>query len=91
MVKTFCQALVAVLGASGAGLISASGTGSLSTAALASLLSILTSIGSVIAPLGTPLSPSLVNTFPELYPRPRMCEICIPLTVANPISDRRLP
>lgn len=49
-VKTFAQALVAVLSASGLGLLNAPWLTALSTAGMAALLSVLTSVAS--APLG---------------------------------------
>jgi hypothetical protein len=48
--KTFCQALVAVLGAGSVGLLNVPWVTALSTAGMAALLSLLTSVGS--APLG---------------------------------------
>jgi hypothetical protein len=65
--KTFCQTLVAVLGAGSVGLLNAAWTTSLSTAGMAALLSVLTSAGS--APLGKPGSPSLVPPQREATPR----------------------
>ncbi|WP_199441987.1 holin [Umezawaea beigongshangensis] len=61
-VKTFAQTLAAVLGAGGLGLLTAPWSTALSTAGLAALLSLLTSIGS--EPVGQPDSPSV------LAPRP---------------------
>lgn len=69
--KTFCQTLVVVLGAGRVGLMSASWVLSLSLGAAAAALSLLTSVGSRLAPIGTPMSPSLVDTFPETYARAR--------------------
>ena len=63
--KTFCQTLVAVLGAGSVGLLNADWTTSLSTAGMAALLSVLTSIGST--PVGKPGSPSLVGA---IQPQP---------------------
>ncbi|MEV6610395.1 MULTISPECIES: holin [unclassified Kutzneria] len=65
--KTFCQTLVAVLGAGSVGLLNAAWTTSLSTAGMAALLSVLTSVGS--APLGKPGSPSLLPPQREATPR----------------------
>lgn len=45
-VKTFAQALAAILVASGAGLLDADWTGALSAAGMAALISALTSLGS---------------------------------------------
>jgi Putative lactococcus lactis phage r1t holin len=63
--KTFCQTLVAILGAGSVGLLNADWTTSLSTAGMAALLSVLTSVGSV--PVGRPGSPSLVGA---IQPQP---------------------
>jgi hypothetical protein len=57
-VKTFCQALVAVLGAGSVGLLNVPWLTSLSTAGMAAVLSLLTSVGS--APLGKPGEASLL-------------------------------
>lgn len=57
-VKTFAQTLAAVLVASGTGLLDTDWIASLSTAAMASLLSLLTSIGSGAVTGG---GPSLTN------------------------------
>lgn len=57
-VKTFCQSLVAVLGAGSVGLLNVPWLTSVSTAGLAALLSVLTSVGS--SPLGKPDSPTLL-------------------------------
>ena len=66
--KTFCQTLVAVLGAGSVGLLNADWTTSLSTAGMAALLSVLTSVGSV--PVGKPGSPSLVGAIqPQATPK----------------------
>jgi Putative lactococcus lactis phage r1t holin len=58
-VKTFAQTLAAVLGAGGIGLIDAAWLTALSTAAVASLVSLLTSVAS--APIGRPNDPSLLS------------------------------
>ncbi|GAA3439960.1 holin [Kutzneria kofuensis] len=65
--KTFCQALVAVLGAGSVGLLNAPWSTSLSTAGMAALLSVLTSVGS--APLGKPGTPSLVPPVHQATPK----------------------
>ena len=57
-VKTFAQSLAAVLGAGGAGLLTADWKGALSAAGLAAVISVLTSIGS--ANIGPQDSPSVV-------------------------------
>lgn len=57
-VKTFAQTLVAILGANSFGLLTAPWTMALSTAGMATLLSVLTSIAS--APIGDPGTPSLL-------------------------------
>jgi hypothetical protein len=57
--KTFCQTLVAVLGAGSVGLLNADWITSLSTAGMAALLSVLTSVGST--PVGKSGTPSLVG------------------------------
>jgi hypothetical protein len=61
-VKTFAQTLAALLGAGGLGLLTAPWTNALSTAGLAALLSVLTSIGS--EPVGQHDSPSLLAQRP---------------------------
>ena len=66
-VKTFCQSLVAVLGAGSVGLLNVPWVTSLSTAGLAALLSLLTSVGS--SPLGKPDTASLVPV--ERQPTPK--------------------
>ena len=58
-VKTFAQTLAAVLGAGGIGLIDAPWLTALSTAAVALLVSLLTSVAS--APIGRPNDPSLLS------------------------------
>ena len=61
-VKTFAQALAAVLVAGGAGLLSADWRNALSVAGMAALVSVLTSVASVrIGPAG---SPSVVGEGP---------------------------
>jgi hypothetical protein len=65
--KTFCQTLVAVLGAGSVGLLNAAWVTSLSTAGMAALLSVLTSLGSV--PLGKPDSPSLLPAEHQATPK----------------------
>jgi hypothetical protein len=57
-VKTFAQSLVAIFSAAGVGLLTAPWTTALSTAGMAALLSVLTSMAS--AQVGEPNSPSLV-------------------------------
>lgn len=59
-VKTFCQTLVAVLGAGALDLLSVPWLPAISTAGMAALLSVLTSVGS--APWGDAKTPSLVST-----------------------------
>jgi hypothetical protein len=61
-VKTFAQALAAVLVASGVGILAADWTTALSTAAMATLVSVLTSVSS--AGFGPRNSPSLVSANP---------------------------
>lgn len=58
-IKTFCQALAATLTAGAVDVISVPWVGALSTAAMAALLSVLTSIGS--AGFGNRDTPSLVT------------------------------
>jgi|SoiMethySBSTD1v2_1073268.scaffolds.fasta_scaffold2491907_1 r1t holin len=62
-VKTFAQALAAVLAASGVGLLSADWKVALSTAGMATVVSVLTSVAS--SGVGPANSPSLVPTSPE--------------------------
>ena len=59
-IKTFCQALVAVLTAGATGLMSVPWLSAIDMAGLAALLSVLTSVGS--APWGDPSTPSLTKT-----------------------------
>lgn len=57
--KTFAQSLVAILSATGVGLLTTPWTTALSTAAMAALLSALTSMAS--APVGEPDTPNLLS------------------------------
>ncbi|MGH3812106.1 MAG: holin [Pseudonocardiaceae bacterium] len=57
-VKTFAQSLVAILSATGVGLLTAPWSTALSTAGMAALLSVLTSMAS--APVGESDTPSLL-------------------------------
>ena len=61
-VKTFAQALAAVLLTGGAGLLTADWTTALSTAGMAAVISILTSVASLR--IGPPDSPSVVAAGP---------------------------
>lgn len=61
-IKTFAQSLVAILSASGIGLLTVGWGPALSTAGAAALLSVLTSLTS--APVGEPNSPSLLPASP---------------------------
>jgi Putative lactococcus lactis phage r1t holin len=61
-VKTFAQALAAVLVASGVGILSADWKTALSTAGMATLVSVLTSVAS--SGIGPSNSPSLVSANP---------------------------
>jgi hypothetical protein len=63
-VKTFAQALVAVLGAGATNLIEVPWGGALAAAGFAALLSVLTSVAS--APWGDPATPSLVTEEPDV-------------------------
>ncbi len=56
--KTFAQSLAAVLAGNGVGLLTVPWSATLSTAAIAAALSVLTSMAS--APVGEPNSPSLL-------------------------------
>jgi hypothetical protein len=76
--KTFAQTLAAVLGAGGIGLIDAAWLTALSTAAVASLVSLLTSAAS--APIGRPNDPSLLPTAAQ---RPAMGDRTGALEVAG--------
>jgi hypothetical protein len=58
-VKTFAQSLVAILSATGVGLLTAPWTTALCTAGMAALLSVLTSMAS--APVGEPDTPNLLS------------------------------
>jgi len=57
-VKTFCQTLVALFWAGGIGILNAPWTMALSTAGMAAVLSVLSSVGSTR--VGTPDDPSAV-------------------------------
>lgn len=59
-IKTFAQSLLAVLGANGIGLLTAPWITALSTAGMAALLSVLTSVTS--EPVGQRGSPSVLPT-----------------------------
>ena len=63
-VKTFAQSLLAIFSATGVGLLTVPWAASLSTAGIAAVLSVLTSIAS--APVGEPNSPSLLPVGPRL-------------------------
>ncbi len=65
-VKSFAQSLVALLGVGGLGLLDAPWPTLLSTAGMASLLSVLTSIAS--ERVGPDHDPSLVSTTPAAKP-----------------------
>ena len=52
--KTFCQSLLAVLGVGGLGVLDVDWLGALSVAAVATLASLLTSIGNADFTAGTP-------------------------------------
>ena len=65
-VKTFAQALAAVLVTSGATLLSAGWKVALATAGMAALVSVLTSVASLR--VGPPDSPSMVRTGPPAPP-----------------------
>lgn len=69
-VKTFAQSLLAVLGVSGIGLLTAPWTTALSTAGMAAILSVLMSVAS--EPLGEHNTPSVLpsdTTAPRSAPR----------------------
>lgn len=57
--KTFAQSLLAIVSATGVGLLTAPWTTALSTAGMAAVLSVLTSMAS--APVGEPHTPSLLS------------------------------
>lgn len=61
-VKTFAQSLVAILSATGVGFLTAQWTTALSTAGMAAVLSVLTSMSS--GPVGEPNTPSLLPSAP---------------------------
>lgn len=65
-VKTFAQSLVAILSATGVGLLTAPWSTALSTAAMAALLSVLTSMAS--APVGESGTPNLLPAAPAPPP-----------------------
>jgi hypothetical protein len=67
-VKTFAQALAAVLVASGAGVLSADWKAALSTAGMATVVSVLTSVAS--SRFGPNDSPSVVDGEPPTAPAP---------------------
>ncbi|MGH2394679.1 MAG: holin [Candidatus Limnocylindria bacterium] len=65
-IKTFAQSLVAILSATGVGLLTAPWSTALSTAGMAALLSMLTSMAS--APVGESDTPSLLPAAPASLP-----------------------
>ncbi|MGH3799730.1 MAG: holin [Pseudonocardiaceae bacterium] len=65
-IKTFAQTLVAILSATSVGLLTAPWITALSTAGMAAVLSVLTSMAS--APVGEPNSPSLLPPAPTSPP-----------------------
>ncbi|MGQ0719650.1 MAG: holin [Pseudonocardiales bacterium] len=65
-VKTFAQSLLAILSATGVGLLTAPWSTALSTAGMAALLSVLTSMAST--PVGESDSPSLLPPAPASPP-----------------------
>lgn len=65
-VKTFAQSLVAILSATSIGLLTAPWTMALSTAGMAAVLSVLTSMAS--APVGEPNTPNLLPHAPSPAP-----------------------
>ncbi len=67
-VKTFAQSLLAVLGVSGIGLLSAPWTAALSTAGMAAILSVLTSVAS--EPVGEQNTPSVLPPGTATKPQP---------------------
>lgn len=66
-VKTFAQSLLAIFSAIGVGLLTVSWIAALSTAGIAAVLSVLTSMAS--APVGRPNSPSPLPVGPRLHLR----------------------
>ena len=65
-IKTFAQSLAAIFSAAGLGLLTVPWSASLSTAGMAAVLSVLTSMAS--APVGEPNSPSLLPAAPRSAP-----------------------
>ncbi|MGH3898418.1 MAG: holin [Pseudonocardiaceae bacterium] len=65
-VKTFAQSLVAILSATSVGLLTAPWTMALSTAGMAAVFSVLTSMAS--APVGEPNTPNLLPHTPSPAP-----------------------
>lgn len=76
-VKTFAQALAAVLAASGVGLLSADWKVALSTAGMATVVSVLTSVAS--SGVGPADSPSLVPTDRPLPTSPDQTAPVVPI------------
>lgn len=65
-VKTFAQSLLAILGVNGVGLLTVPWVAALSTAGMATLLSVLTSVASV--PVGEQDTPNLLPARPPTAP-----------------------
>ena len=75
-VKTFAQTLVAVLSITSFGLLNAPWTTALSTAGMAAMLSVLTSMASV--PVGEPNSPNLLPAAPTSPPPAAQTSVTAP-------------
>ena len=76
-VKTFAQVLASVLVAGGVGLLDANWLAALSTAAMAAVVSVLTSVGSL--KIGPEDSPSIIADAPVAAPTP-------PVPTASPTA-----
>jgi r1t holin len=87
-VKTFAQVLASVLVAGGVGLFDANWLAALSTAAMAAVVSVLTSLGSL--KIGPEDSPSIVADAPVPAPAPTTSPVPTPSSVA-PLTEVAAP
>jgi hypothetical protein len=72
-VKTFAQTLLAILGVGGLGLLDAPWVTALSTAGMATLLSLLSSVTSM--QVGDPTNPSMIPELRAIQGSPRVASI----------------
>lgn len=84
-VKTFAQTLAALIGTNGAGLIDSSVWENLGVALTATVLSVLTSVGS--SKFGPSSGPSLVNE--STHPETVVVEVEVPVYVTSPAPAKK--